>query len=412
MAVVDYPKLRPIIPTLEQRGGTSYVGLVDAHGIIEEPLYIHQAGFEHLVRKFNGELSLPEIQAEVLRQTRQLISTQQLESLVHQLESRMLLEGPTYSSFLEDFKHAGIRQPALAGRAYSSNPRVLRCQLESYFYNPEGAGLPDSACLGNSTRAVMIPHIDFVRGGPTYTHAYRALIEGNEAKTFIIIGVAHRPCQQRFMLTRKDFETPLGLVRTDRTFVDRIASLVGPSAFEDETAHVREHSIEFQLLFLQHLLGPDAEFSVVPILVGSFDDLFGRGVDPIEVPDIQRFVQALRAAESSSDEVVKYIASVDFGHIGREFGDRDLVDQQTQLRLERFDRAMISHAVAGDPKSWFQTAAAVSNVWRICGLAATYIMLHAAGPLRGELLQYQQAIDSTSTCCVSFASLAFEATDS
>src|SRR5206468_12940298 len=54
-------------------------------------------------------------------------------------------------------------------------------------------------------------------------------------------------------------------------------------------------------------------------------------------------------------------------------------------------------------------AAKVGNRWRVCGLAATYTMLHAMGPARGRLLKYDQAVDDRRTCCVSFASLAFEA---
>jgi hypothetical protein len=70
---------------------------------------------------------------------------------------------------------------------------------------------------------------------------------------------------------------------------------------------------------------------------------------------------------------------------------------------------MLDHAVANDPAGWFGTAAKVGNRWRVCGLAATYTMLHAMGPAQGRLLKYDQAVDAAGTCCVSFASLAFDA---
>ena len=57
----------------------------------------------------------------------------------------------------------------------------------------------------------------------------------------------------------------------------------------------------------------------------------------------------------------------------------------------------------------FAAAASVKNRWRVCGLAATYTMLHAMGPARGRLLMYDQAVNPGRTCCVSFASLAFDA---
>jgi len=35
-------------------------------------------------------------------------------------------------------------------------------------------------------------------------------------------------------------------------------------------------------------------------------------------------------------------------------------------------------------------------------------MLHAIGPARGRLLGYDQALNLSRTCCVTFASVAFE----
>ena len=54
----------------------------------------------------------------------------------------------------------------------------------------------------------------------------------------MILGVAHQACQRRFVLTRKDFETPLGTALTDRSYVDRIAEIAGMQYFDDELAHL------------------------------------------------------------------------------------------------------------------------------------------------------------------------------
>ena len=93
----------------------------------------------------------------------------------------------------------------------------------------EGAGPPgdDREPTAATLRGIVSPHIDFARGGPVYTWAYKELVEDSDADTFVILGVAHQYCRNRFALTRKDFETPLGLVRTDRAYVDRIAALAG-----------------------------------------------------------------------------------------------------------------------------------------------------------------------------------------
>ena len=154
------------------------------------------------------------------------------------------------------------------------------------------------------------------------------------------------------------------------------------------------------------LLGDRRDFSVVPILAGSFHDLLQRGIDPIDNPEVRRFVEALRAAEASSPGRVAYIGGIDLGHIGREFGDPDRLDDPTLDRLRAFDAAMLDRAAASDPSGWFRTAAAVGNCWRVCGLSATYTLLQALGPTRGRLLRYDQAVNPDRTCCVSFASMA------
>ena len=93
--------------------------------------------------------------------------------------------------------------------------------------------------------------------------------------------------------------------------------------------HRAEHSIEFQVVFLQYVLGKERSFSIVPILVGSFQDLLERGIDPIDDPEVRRFVEALRLAEAASGKNVAYIGGIDLCHVGPEFGDPAPVDSQT-----------------------------------------------------------------------------------
>lgn len=312
---------------------------------------------------------------------------------------------------IPDRPSVGVRPAAFAGRSYADNPAALRAQIDRYFTHPGGSGAPrpDGTQDRGSLRGVISPHIDFHRGGSVYTWAYKELVESSEADVFVVLGVAHQRCTRRFVLTRNDFDTPLGPVRTDVGYVDRIAALTGRHVFDDEAVHAPEHSIEFQAVFLQHLLGGRRKFRIVPILVGSFYDLMDRGVDPIEDAGVRRFVGALKAAEAESGRKVAYIGSIDLCHVGPEFGDLEPVGPATLDRVGAFDRAMLARAAEVDPAGWFETAAEVGDRWRVCGLAATYVMLHTIGPARGRLLKYAQAVDARRTCCVSFASLAFDA---
>jgi AmmeMemoRadiSam system protein B len=365
--------------------------------------------FLGICRHFDGEITLEEVRARVHAETGRRLPREVLDRLVAQLDSAMVLDGPTFATFQESFRRARSRPPALAGRSYAASDGALRQQLTSYFASDRGAGPPDGVGSGQAPplRGVLSPHIDFQRGGPVYTWAYKALAEQTQIDTFVILGVAHQYCRRRFALTLKDFETPLGVARTDRNYVERIAQLAGSELFDDELVHRAEHSIEFQTVFLRYVLGREREFSIVPILVGSFQDYIDQGTDPIEDPAVRRFVDALRLAEAASGKRVAYIGGIDLSHVGPEFGDPDPVDAPLQATVRDFDREMLAHAEAGDASRWFQTAARVANRWRVCGLAATYTMLHAIGPAQGQLLKYDQALDDRRTCCVSFASMVF-----
>jgi AmmeMemoRadiSam system protein B len=423
MASLDQPKLRVLSAQRLEHQGQEYAALEDPLGVFTDPVLIPIDGYHWIVRHFDGQTHRREIRARVLRETGQLVPLTELERLVARLDQAMVLDGPTFAAFHESFRRQQVRPAALAGRSYAGTERALRAQLAQFFAHAKGAGMPRAwsgvadgdgpvvVATARKLRGILSPHIDFYRGGPVYTWSYKELVEQSDADTFIILGVAHQYCRNRFALTRKDFQTPLGLVPTDRAYVDRIAALAARDLFEDELSHRTEHSIEFQVVFLQYLLGGRREFSIVPILVGSFHDLMEAEIDPIETDEVRRFVEALREAESAGGKRVVYIGGIDLCHVGPEFGDPELLDAATLDQVRTFDRTMLERAAASDPAGWFGTAARVGNRWRVCGLAATYTMMHAMGPSRGRLLKYDQAVDDRRTCCVSFASLAFDSSD-
>ncbi len=411
MTTLDRPKLRPLAAKRFDHQGQSYALLQDPLGAFTSPVLVPLDAFVHVCRHFDGSNTLAEIPGRVQREAGLHLAAGVLERLVEQLDSAMVLDGPTFASFQRTFRQSQHRPAALAGRSYAAEDATLRAQLQGYYLGAGGAGPLAIEGPGRSRRlrGVLSPHIDFRRGGPVYTWAYRELAGQADIDTFVILGVAHQPCRRRFALTLKDFETPLGLVRTDGRYVQRIAAAAGAELFDDELVHRAEHSIEFQVVWLQYVLGKDRPFAIVPILVGSFQDHLQRGIDPIEDSEVRRFVDALKAAEAASGKHVAYIGGIDLCHVGPEFGDPHPVDGRLQETVRRFDGEMLDHAAAADPARWFQTAASVSNRWRVCGLAATYTMLHAIGPATGRLLRYDQALDDRRTCCVSFASMVFHA---
>ncbi|WP_435005969.1 AmmeMemoRadiSam system protein B [Tundrisphaera lichenicola] len=410
MDVFDRPRLRPLSARRVDKFGESFVVLEDPMDLAPGPISIPLDCYLRFIRRFDGSSNLDEIASRVYRETGQRTSTQDLLGLVESLDRAMLLDGPNFAAYRRTYAEQVVRFSAHDGHSYAADPATLRAQLTRIFQHPDAAGLPSQRVEDGPgrLRGILCPHIDFGRGGSVYTWAYRELIERSGADIFVILGVAHQPCRHRFALTRKDFQTPLGLVPTNRELVDRIAETAGSHFFEDELAHRTEHSIEFQAVFLRFLLGDRRDFTIVPILVGSFHDLMESGSEPMDDPEVARMIEALRLVGASPARRVVFVGAIDLCHVGPEFGDRGPVDDSTLASVESFDRMMLDHATRLDAPGWFRKAAAIGNRWRVCGLAATYTMLQAIGPCRGRFLRYEQSIDPARTCCVSFASVAYD----
>ena len=81
----------------------------------------------------------------------------------------------------------------------------------------------------------------------------------------------------------------------------------------EDYCHAVEHSIEFQVVFLQHLYG--AGVRILPILCGPLGAGAGRGA-PRDDVEVQRFLSTLSTVCAAADEVV-WIVRID--------GDRHLV---------------------------------------------------------------------------------------
>src|SRR5205085_8220527 len=123
----------------------------------------------------------------------------------------------------------------------------------------------------------------------------KEIFERTDASLFVIIGTSHYSAQ-RYTLTRKHFRTPLGVVPTDQAYIDRLVAHYGDGLFDDELAHLPEHSIELEVVLLQYLYEGRRPIRIVPLIVGSFHDCVTTGNSPRHADDVARMVAALRQA--------------------------------------------------------------------------------------------------------------------
>ena len=411
------PRLRPleIVPVASK--GSPLFALRDPQGFCEPIVMPHGAAL--VAALMDGRRTLAQIQAAFRDRVGVPLALADLKSLVGRFDEAHLLQGDRFEALRRRietaFLNAPVRPAAHAGRSYPDDPDELRQQLADHFDAEKGPGAIDPSIQpdGLGLCGAISPHIDLYRGGPAYAWAYKRIVEQSDADVFVIFGTAHGPMGQLFAATRKDFDTPLGVVQTDRRFLDRLAERLASSVAgrlldldEDELAHRAEHSVEFQAVYLQYVLGGRRPFRIVPVLTGSFDDLGGAGVPPAESPEVQTFLAELRRTAEEHRGKVCYVGGADLAHVGQRFGDRWIVDARRRAMQERDDRALLAAACRGDAASFFRHVAEQGNRSRICGLSPIYMTIEAAAPTHGELLTYDQAVEPDGSACVSFASVA------
>ncbi|HVS38068.1 MAG TPA: AmmeMemoRadiSam system protein B [Gemmataceae bacterium] len=353
---------------------------------------------------FDGERTLRDIQAEAIRQVDgQIIPLEVFTRLASALDEALFLEGPRYRAAVDD----PVRRPSCIG-AYEADPDALRRQIEKLFTGPGGPGLPHESRPDDGLRALLAPHIDYARGGRTYAWGFKVLAERTPASLFVIVGTSHYCGHRRFQLTRKHFKTPLGIAHTDQDYIDRLVQHYGDGLFSDELmAHMPEHSIELEVVFLQYLFEGKRPIRIVPLVVGSFEDAVHSGSAPIEREEVRRMAEALRAVERETKEPICYIVSGDLAHIGPKFGDYIAVHDSQLAHSRQQDHAILRQAVAADPAGYFRVIAEEGDSRRICGLPPTYTVLEALRPSSGQLLHYDQYVHPRGDESVSFASVAF-----
>ncbi len=405
---MDCPKLRPAEAIPGEIGGQQVVCLRDPYHFGDRVLVLPHPLF-FVVSLFDGRHSILDVQAAFARRYGELLFRETLEEIIRELDTAHFLEGEGFEIYRAqveaDFARSPIRRAALAGNGYEADPERLRAQIDTFFAPPEGPGPPQPSDGRPPIKGAVIPHIDFARGGHCYAWAYKALVESCDADLFIVLGTSHTGTRGFFAVTRKDYETPFGVVSTDISFVDRLIARCGPTLLLDEQAHRAEHSIEFQATMLQGLLGQKRTIQMVPILCLSFHSLIAGGTSPRSDPAVATLLNALQEEIAASGRRCCLIASADLAHVGPRFGDPEPVRNPQLKELAQKDLTMLEKVAERDAEGFFRVVQTEGDRWRICGLSSIYTLLGTLDAQRGQLLKYSQWPDPFGT--VTFASVIF-----
>jgi len=335
---------------------------------------------------------------------------QQLTGATDTPLTRQLIEALETSGFLENTRFARLREArhrafaesaqriaAHAGTGYPDNVDALRDVIQRYLNGPLPS--PQRGLLG-----IAAPHVSPPGGWQSYAAAYRMLTPELRDRTFVVLGTSHYGQPNCFGLTRKPFLTPLGATRTDMALLDELATQ--PAVVMEDYCHAIEHSIEFQVVFLQHIYGPG--ITILPVLCGSFGpSIFHQG-RPEDDDHVRRFFGTLGEIAARDADRLFWVMGVDMAHVGRRYGDAFAAhaDQEQMLTVRDRDYDRIASLNAGAPHDFWEKVKERRDDLKWCGSSPFYTFLQVVPGARGTLHRYEQwNIDDESV--VSFAGMSF-----
>ena len=402
------PRLRygiEAIPISHQ--GQQLIALRDMLGFSEETLVISPDVY-YIMTLMDGTNTTLDIQEAYMRKFGSLLFSDKLDEIIHLLDSHYFLDNERFSKFknsmIEEFKNSSIRKAFLAGKAYPNDPVAVQRQLKTFFDSVDlKFGEPKK--LQGTLIGLVAPHIDLRQGGPSYAAAYRLVNEvDRKPEVFIILGIGHEPVENYFAITDKNFETPLGTLETDRQITRMITERVEKDITAGEFVHRKEHSIEFQVLFIQYVM-PEAK--IVPILCSfGTDDWQG------DREYISGFAEVLRDIVVESNGRVAIVAGVDLAHIGPRYGDNFRPTQSTFIETAKHDRELLDYLCRLDSESFMKKLIRENDRYKVCGLPALYVMTRVfemlgKGSIKGKVVSYDKAIVDDHNSFVTFAGMIF-----
>lgn len=383
------PKLRSLEVVVLKEGERGTFLLRDPLGVAPDVVLSEKAFY--IARHFDGEMSVVDLQVSFMRRYGELLFREEVERLIQYLDENFLLETPRFEErwreVREEWTLSSVREPAFSGSAYPQDPVRLKELLDSFFELKE---VPEFSGL----KGIIAPHIDFQRGGGCYGSAY-AVLKGKPSPGLVVVfGTCHQGIKRPFSLTDKAFRTPLGLVEVDAEALNELKQVFPYDPLEESILHRREHTIEFQLPFLQLVWGDG--FKLLPLLC--------RPPFEGEEEEFLRSIEVLKEVIGQKRAFV--VVSADLAHVGPQFGDPEPIDPLDLSILAQRDREMLGFVEAGDAMGFLDYIRAEGDRRRICGVGPIFAALKVLEPVRAKLLDYRQWRDPHGIAVVTFASLA------
>ncbi len=410
----NYPILRNLQYSPLKQGEEQYIILWDPTGLSSEKLVL-PLNYFYLFQFFDGEHSLEQVGAEYLKKYGEFMMPDRLSKLVSDLDEKLFLEGDrltqVQAAAFEAYRKLDARPMAFAGKQYEADPAKLRKQIDGFYASKEGPEKGKAECADQSIKGLVVPNFEQKDAGPIYAWGYQELRKGQVPDVFVLIGTCHAGLEGGIAFTDKDFETPFGTMPVNRAIIDLIRKESGETFFAEDLCHLREHSLELQLPFLQHALGEGRAISIVPILVafppatltgGEYQQLFER---------VDHFLTITKRAIQDSGQQVCVIGSANLAHIGIRYGDKTPPTDFSFHRCMQIDLEMLKKVEEADPEGFAEFILKEGDQRRILGFSVIFSLLKLlqrnSEPLKGQVLRYDRGITDQFNSTVTYASIVF-----
>ncbi|AMV72347.1 AmmeMemoRadiSam system protein B [Desulfuromonas carbonis] len=250
-----------------------------------------------------------------------------------------------------------LRQAAVAGQFYNSDPLLLRRQILEL--TPEAT---TRQALG-----IVSPHAGYIYSGAIAAETFARVAIPDRV---VIIGPNHHGFgHPAAIYADGSWETPLGKVHVDADFAGRLLQRC-PQTGADSAAHRFEHSLEVQVPFLQ-VRNPGAR--IVPLCLGH-----------LPLTELLEIGEGLATLIAEDLHPTLIVVSSDMTH----YEAGEIARGKDQLAIDC--------VLALDPEGLYRTVR--ERRISMCGVLPTVVLLAAArvlGATGAELIRYGNSGDVT-----------------
>lgn len=377
--------------------------------LIRDPLGLVPEGsafprhMARVLRLLDGSRDLAQLQEELTRMNGGSVVTREfIETLLGELDQTFILASDRYQGArrqkVAEFEALPVREPALAGSGYPDEVEAIEKGIDDMLAAVKAPQQPEKRIT-----ALVAPHIDLMIGAKAYGRVY-SLLKGLMPERVVILGVGHQLAEAMYSPSGKDFRTPLGLVKGEPELAAALRKAGGAVVAPDEFAHRSEHSIEFQLLFLQHLLPKDS-FRVLPILCGPAAQSLEEYTRASFTERAQGFLDALAGIVAEPEVRTLVVAGVDLCHVGPKFGDAETASQLEEPATIH-DKVLMDRLCDFDAKGFWSESISVADAFHVCGFTALATLLEVLPASQGKVLEHQFWHEEATRSGVGFASAA------